>query len=60
MKDPWRLLRDQARRRRLLELRWRLDPENRRAWIDPAGKKWPEEAAFAYLAVIDDPVNLRF
>jgi hypothetical protein len=58
--DFWRLMRDEARRRRLRELRWRPDEHNPRAWIDPSGKRWHEAQAFAYLNVIDDPVNLRF
>lgn len=58
--DFWRLMRDEARRRRLRELRWRPDPEHPGAWIDPSGKQWHEAQAFSYLAVIDDPVNLRF
>lgn len=53
-------MRDEARRRRLRELRWRPDEHNPRAWIDPSGKRWHEAGAFAYLEVIDDPVNLRF
>lgn len=62
MADHWNTLRDQARRRRLRELRWTetTDTENRRAWIDPAGRRWQEPAAFDWLALVDDPVNLRF
>lgn len=58
--DFWQPLRDEARRRRLRELRWRQDTKHPRAWIDPSGKQWHEAEAFQWLKVLDDPVNLRF
>jgi len=58
--DQWEPLRDEARRRRLMELRWKPDPKRRRSWTDPTGETWHEPDAFRWLTQNDDPVHLRF